>query len=83
MKNLTRLFYLSLVISSLASCTTERTSSVRDDFKEYGSSRINLIETTIISGHRLSIVEVDGKEFFVNSEGGIQPLTNQLQNENP
>ncbi len=52
------------------------TATNRDDFEKNGYSRINLVETTIINAHRLSIIKVDDKEFFVNADGGIVPLSN-------
>ena len=68
-------FYTLLGAVAFTSCT-ERNTISRDDFEKNGFSRINLIETTIINGHRLSIIKVDDKEFFVNADGGIQPLSN-------
>lgn len=57
--------YTLLVAVAFTSCTERN-----------GVSRINMIETTVINGHRFSIIKVDDKEFFVNADGGIEPLSN-------
>lgn len=67
--------YTLLVAVAFTSCT-ERNTINRDDYAKNGVSRINIVETTIINGHRLSIIKVDDKEFFVNADGGIEPLSN-------
>jgi len=67
--------YTLLVAVAFTSCT-ERNTINRDDYSKNGVSRINIVESTIINGHRLSIIKVDDKEFFVNADGGIQPLCN-------
>lgn len=67
--------YTLLVAVAFTSCT-ERNTINRDDYSKNGVSRINIVETTIINGHRFSIIKVDDKEFFVNGDGGIEPLSN-------
>jgi len=67
--------YTLLVAVAFTSCT-ERNTINRDDYAKNGVSRINIVETTVINGHRLSIIKVDDKEFFVNADGGIEPLSN-------
>jgi outer membrane lipoprotein SlyB len=74
-KGIVYILFTLLVAVALTSCTEKKTIS-RDDFSKIRVSRINLIETTIINGQRLSIIKVDDKEFFVNSEGGIRLLVN-------
>ena len=79
MKNLrTKLSYVLytlLVASAFTYCTNEK--SIDNDYVEKNDvSRIKIVETTVINGHRLSIIKVDEKEFFVNADGGIEPLSN-------
>ena len=68
--------YTLLVAVALTSCSDDRRKINRDDYSKNGASRINVVETTVINGHRLSIIKVDEKEFFVNADGGIVPLSN-------
>lgn len=79
MKNLrTKLsyaLYTLLVAVAFTSCT-ERTKVNRDDYTKNGVSRINMVETTLLNGRRYSIIKIDDKEFFVNADGGVYPLSN-------
>ena len=69
--------YTLLVAVALTSCSDDDRRKInRDDYSKNGVSRINVVETTVINGHRLSIIKVDEKEFFVNADGGIVPLSN-------
>ena len=67
--------YTLLVAVAFTSCTDEKSIDKEYNEKNY-VSRIKIVETTVINGHRLSIIKVDEKEFFVNADGGIEPLSN-------
>ena len=69
------ILYTLLVAVAFTFCTRRNTLN-KDDYLKSGDSRINIVETTIINGYRLSIIKVDEKEFFVNGSGGIVPLSN-------
>jgi flagellar biogenesis protein FliO len=68
MKNLRKklIYALYILLVAFTSCTNEKNDI----------SRIKIVETTVINRHRLSIIKVDDKEFFVNANGGIEPLSN-------
>jgi len=69
------LYTLSVAVA-FTSCSDDRQKINRGDYSKNGVSRINVVETTVINRHRLSIIKVDQKEFFVNADGGIVPLSN-------
>lgn len=70
-KTLTRYALYTLLVAFVVGCTTA------EDKRETTPKRIIVKETTNVGGHiMLYIVEIEGKEFFVSSGGGIQPLSN-------
>ena len=78
-KTLTRYaLYFLLVAVAFTSCTdrTERNKINRNDYIKNDVSRINMVETTELNGYRYSIIKIDDKEFFVNANGGVYPLSN-------
>jgi len=66
MKKLSYVFYLVLAVV-FASCTNEKSTSVN----EVSNNRIKLNEVRIINGYRYSILEVDGKEYLTQDNGGF------------
>ena len=60
-------FLYLLLISCLASCTEEKSTSINEN----SESRIKLKEVRILNGHRYTIIEVDSIEFLTQSNGGF------------
>lgn len=73
MKNLrTKLSYALyiLLVAFVIGCTNV------EDKTETTPKRIILKEATNVNGFIMYIIEVEGKEYFVNGRGGVQPLNN-------
>jgi len=66
MKKLTYVFYLVLAVV-FTSCTSEKSNTINEE----SNNRIKLNEERIINGYRYSIVEVDGKEYLTQDNGGF------------
>ena len=68
--------YIVLVYSAISCTDVEMKTEETNYATEQKIKRIKLVEQTNINGYIFYIVEVDGKEFFVNGRGGVQPLSN-------
>ena len=68
-KIITYIICLSLII--LTSCVNKEI-----DKRDETPTRILLKESTLIGGWRMFIIEVEGKEYLINTNGGIHPLNN-------
>ncbi|NQY42951.1 MAG: hypothetical protein HRT87_06400 [Legionellales bacterium] len=74
MKNLTKkisyAIYIVLAVVVLSSCTNEESTITN----EQSNNRIKLKEDRIVNGYRYSILEVDGKEYLTQDNGGFIEL---------
>ena len=70
MNKLSYVFYLVLAVVSV-SCTEEKSTSVNEE----SNNRIKLNEERVINGNKYSILEVDGKEYLTQNNGGFIEIT--------
>ena len=61
--------YIIFILLLVITCSN---SNQRNNSKNI--NRIKLVETCIINGSDISIIRVDGKEFLINGNGGIELL---------
>jgi hypothetical protein len=66
----TKIFFM-LVVSSLFSCTQEKSISINEN----SGNRIRLKEYRVINGYTYSIIEVDSVEFITSTNGGFSRIT--------
>jgi hypothetical protein len=65
----------SIIIIGLVIILTS--CSCGDCDKAQETSRIHLKETRVVNGYRYQIIEVDGREFFSNVNGGMVELSKE------
>ena len=71
-KNLNKLILISFcTLLSVVSCTQDKSRPVNEE----SNNRIKLNEVCIINGYRYSIIDVDGKEYLTQDNGGFVEIT--------
>jgi len=63
--------YILLAVVFLAGCTSDKSTPIN----ELLNNRIKLNEVRSINGYRYFIIEVDGKEYLTQGNGGFIEIT--------